>query len=138
ASASGEGRARRLRRHPSSGRAATGRAPLRWRRGVRMPAATRARLARDLGRLGLAAGDCVMVHAALRAVGPVVSGADAIIAAIRDAVGTAGTLLVYTDWEADLWDLEDDPDDLSLVVMPARPEVRDHALPFDPAASRAL
>jgi len=101
-------------------------------------AATRTSLAADLAALGLAAGDIVMVHASLRSVGPVVSGADAIIAAIRDAIGPAGTLMVYTDWEADLWDLDEDPDDLNLAMMTARPEARRHALPFDPAAARAI
>lgn len=79
-----------------------------------------------------------MVHAALRSVGRVVSGADAIIAAIRDAIGRDGTLLVYTDWEADIWELHEDPDDLSLVTMSVPEDRKGEVLPFDPAASRAI
>ena len=77
-----------------------------------------------------------MVHASLRALGPVISGAEAIIAALRDAVGPAGTLMVYCDWQQDIWDL-DEPDDLSLTTLTARPEARDDAVPFDPATARA-
>ncbi len=80
----------------------------------------------------------MLVHAALRSVGPVVSGADAIIAAIRDAIGSDGTLMVYTDWEADIWDLEEDPDDLSVVTMSVPEDRKGDVLAFDPAASRAI
>jgi aminoglycoside 3-N-acetyltransferase len=105
-------------------------------------AATRGSLTADLRALGIGPGDIVMAHASLRAVGPVVSGADAIIAAIRDAVGPDGTLMVYTDWEADMWgdipwELAEDEADLGLAVIAPRPETRDHVLPFDPASSRA-
>ncbi len=77
-----------------------------------------------------------MVHASLRAVGPVVSGAEAIIAALRDAIGPDGTLLVYCDWEQDIWDL-DEPDDLSLTTLTARPEARETAIAFNAASARA-
>ena len=80
----------------------------------------------------------MLVHAALRSVGPVLAGADAIIAAIRDAIGPDGTLMVYTDWEADIWDLDEDPDDLSLVTMSVPEDRKRDVLPFDPAASRAI
>lgn len=79
-----------------------------------------------------------MVHAALRSVGPVVAGADAIIAAIRDVIGRDGTLMVYTDWEADIWDLDEDPDEQSLVTMSVPEGRRGDVLPFDRAASRAI
>ncbi len=79
-----------------------------------------------------------MVHASLRSVGPVVAGADAIIAAIRDAIGRDGTLLVYADWEADIWELHEDPDDLSMVTMSVPEDRKGDVLPFDPAASRAI
>ena len=84
-----------------------------------------------------------MAHAALRSVGPVVSGADAVIAAIRDAVGPQGTLMVYTDWEADMWgdqswEIDEDRANLALTVIRPIPAMRDHVLPFDPQASRAI
>jgi aminoglycoside 3-N-acetyltransferase len=94
-------------------------------------------LRRDLQLLGLEPGDVVMVHASLRSVGPVVSGADAVVRAILEAVAPGGTLMVYTDWEADIWDLEE-ASDLSRATNTVRPEIRDDVLPFDPAASRAI
>lgn len=96
--------------------------------------ATRRSLAADLRTLGVAVGDTLMVHAALRSVGPVVSGADAIIAAIRDVLGPEGTLLVYTDWEADIWETTE----AALVrTDTVRSDIRHDVLPFDPAFSRA-
>jgi aminoglycoside 3-N-acetyltransferase len=52
-------------------------------------------LTRDLRALGLTRGDTVMVHASVRAVGPVAGGPDQIHLAIKDAVGPDGTLLMY-------------------------------------------
>jgi aminoglycoside 3-N-acetyltransferase len=98
------------------------------------PIATRRTLRAALEALGLTSGDTVMAHAALRSVGPVVSGADAIIAAIRDAIGQNGTLLVYTDWEADIW--ESEKSDL-VRTDTVRSAIRNDVLPFDPASSRA-
>jgi aminoglycoside 3-N-acetyltransferase len=52
-------------------------------------------LTRDLRALGLAPGDTVMVHASVRSVGRVAGGPDQIHLAIKDAVGSDGTLLMY-------------------------------------------
>ncbi len=67
----------------------------------------------------------MLVHAALRRVGPVLGGPDALIWALRDAVGPEGTVLGYTDWQG-----EDDPEALRTH--------REDAPPFDPRASRAI
>lgn len=91
---------------------------------------TAADLQRDLARLGIAAGDIVMVHAACRSIGPVLGGPDRIIDALRAAVGAAGTLMAYLDWEADWENLADAEGRI-------RPEWRAHVLPFDPARTRA-
>ncbi len=60
-------------------------------------------LTADLRRLGVAAGDLIMVHASLRAVGPVEGGADGVIDALVAAVGPDGTLVVNVgardDWD---------------------------------------
>lgn len=48
----------------------------------------------DLARLGVEAGDTVMVHASLRRLGRTEGGADGLITALEHAVGTAGTLLM--------------------------------------------
>ncbi len=51
-------------------------------------------LTTDLGRIGVAAGDALMVHASLRAVGPVERRAAGVLDALAAAVGPAGTLLM--------------------------------------------
>ncbi|MBK8084009.1 MAG: aminoglycoside 3-N-acetyltransferase [Devosia sp.] len=86
--------------------------------------ATRTSLASELTAIGLSAGDAVLVHAALRRVGPVAGGADVILDALRDAVGPDGTILGYCDWQ--LGDAERDD-----------PSLRPHLPPFDPQRSRA-
>ncbi len=91
---------------------------------------TRADLTADLARLGVQSGDIVMVHAACNAVGPVLGGPDAIIAALREAVGPEGTLMAYLDWDA-AW--EDSKDTEGRIA----PALRPHVLPFDPALTRA-
>lgn len=91
--------------------------------------ATRASLAADVHALGIRHGDAVMVHASFRSVGPVLGGPDALVDAILDVIGPAGTLLSYQDWELglDIWSADGTvPDEL-------RPDVP----PFDPATARA-
>ncbi len=48
----------------------------------------------DVLRLGVAPGDLLMVHASLRAVGPVAGRADGLLDAIAAAVGPEGTMLM--------------------------------------------
>jgi aminoglycoside 3-N-acetyltransferase len=92
-----------------------------------MAFATRRQLAAELGALGLAAGDTVMVHAGLRSVGPMLGGPNSLIDAILDATAPGGTLLVYTDWN-------DDFHEDGSVPAGIRSDVR----PFDPPSSRAI
>lgn len=92
---------------------------------------TRDALAAQLRVLGLTAGDMVMVHAALRSVGPVLGGGDAVIAALRDAVGPDGTVAAYADWEANYDDLLDEHGRVPMWW-------RAHVPPFDPRWSRAI
>ena len=56
---------------------------------------TRRGLADDLRALGVSAGDVVMVHASVRAVGAVAGGPDEIHLALKDAVTDEGTVLMY-------------------------------------------
>jgi len=55
---------------------------------------SRERLTEELGALGLRAGDRVMMHSSLSALGPVEEGAEAVVDALIDAIGPQGTLLV--------------------------------------------
>jgi aminoglycoside N3'-acetyltransferase len=51
-------------------------------------------LAADLTALGVRQGDCLIVHASLRAIGPVEGRAAGVVDALDRAVGEAGTLLM--------------------------------------------
>lgn len=86
--------------------------------------ATRRSLAADLAALGLSLGDHVLVHAALRRLGPIAGGADTIVDALRDVLGPGGTILAYCDWQMENEERDD-------------PALRPHLPPFDPARSRA-
>ncbi|HEY0396126.1 MAG TPA: aminoglycoside 3-N-acetyltransferase [Candidatus Elarobacter sp.] len=94
---------------------------------------TRAQLARDAATIGLAPGDTVMIHASLRAVGkPILGGADALIDAVFDAIGPAGTMLMYVGCESPFDDVgrayfSPEEEALFLAECP----------PFDPATARA-
>lgn len=92
---------------------------------------TRAALRDDLRRIGVVAGDTIMVHAAMSKVGPLLNGPDALTRAMLDVLGPDGTMLVYTSWDSVHDDLLDDDGRVL-------PEWRDHVPGFDPQTSRAV
>ncbi|WP_433543863.1 aminoglycoside 3-N-acetyltransferase (plasmid) [Streptomyces sp. CA-294286] len=59
---------------------------------------TRSRISRDLATLGLGDGDVVMFHTRMSAIGYVAGGAQTVIGALQDVVGTRGTLMVTCGW----------------------------------------
>jgi aminoglycoside 3-N-acetyltransferase len=54
----------------------------------------RERLVADLRNLGVAPGDLLFVHSSLRSVGPVAGGAASVVAALEEAIGPEGLLLM--------------------------------------------
>ena len=66
-----------------------------------MSEATVDQLAAQLRGLGVANGGVVMIHASMRKVGPVEGGARGVIAALRECVGPAGTLLMVLSADED-------------------------------------
>jgi len=87
-------------------------------------------LGEHLRMLGLQAGDVVMVHAGLRAIGPMLNGPDTLIEAIRDVIGNQGTLLCYVNWEQQYEDALDESGQVPVALKSDIP-------PFDPRYSRA-
>lgn len=85
----------------------------------------------DLAGLGIAPGDCVLVHAGLRSIGLMIAGPDTLIAALRRCVGPDGTVMGYADWQGA-------PEAACDEEGHILPEWREHVLPFDPASSRAI
>ena len=72
-----------------------------------------------------------MVHAAMSKVGPCLNGPDTLVSALLDAVGSTGTLLAYTDWNAAYEELLDEQNRVPT-------DWREHVPPFDPTTSRAV
>lgn len=62
------------------------------------PHVTRAQLAADLRALGIAEGDVLFVHSSMKSLGFVQGGAEAVLGALRDAVGASGSLLLPAYW----------------------------------------
>lgn len=70
----------------------------------------------------------VMVHASLKAIGPVDGGAASIVSALLDAVGPTGSLMGYASWDRSPYE-----ETLNGARMDA--ELRHRWPPFDPAIS---
>jgi aminoglycoside 3-N-acetyltransferase len=91
---------------------------------------SRASLAADLAALGVARGETLIVHSSLSRIGWVISGAEAVIHALMDALGSDGTLVMPT--------FSGGLSDPAGWVEPPVPEawhdrIRAEMLPFDPA-----
>ncbi|MCD6289985.1 MAG: AAC(3) family N-acetyltransferase [Anaerolineae bacterium] len=66
----------------------------------RRPIVTQERIAADLRKLGLGAGDRVFFHSSLRSIGYVEGGAEAVVRAFQEVFGPTGTVMVPTfAWE---------------------------------------
>jgi aminoglycoside 3-N-acetyltransferase len=61
---------------------------------------TRKQIADDVASLGLSAGDVVMVHASLRAIGEVAGGPDEVHLAIKEVITDRGTMVMYASCPA--------------------------------------
>ena len=93
---------------------------------------TRQSLRKDLDRLGLRPGDLVMVHASVRAIGPVFGGPDEIHLAVEDAVSPGGTVMMVVG-------CPNGTDDVGRGIHTAEEEARifAHQPVFDPKTARA-
>ena len=83
-----------------------------------------ARVLEQLRALGVRAGDAVMVHASLRAIGPVRGGAEALVEVLDRSVGASGSLMM-TLGALDTWSgrAGDEAVPFDAAVTPADPDV---------------
>jgi aminoglycoside 3-N-acetyltransferase len=90
---------------------------------------TRARIAEDLGRLGVRPGSVLLVHSSLSALGWVCGSVQAVAEGLLDALGPNGTLVVptHTNWNSDPAGWRNPP-----VPEPWWPVIREHMPGFDP------
>lgn len=93
---------------------------------------SRSELARDFRALGVTEGDVVMLHASVRRVGEVAGGPDEIHLALRDALGSSGTLMMYVGCPSYY-------DDIGRGVLTAEQEreVLEKHPPFNPLTTRS-
>ncbi|WP_460795509.1 AAC(3) family N-acetyltransferase [Microbacterium sp. GXF0217] len=91
---------------------------------------TRTSLAADFDRLGLRAGQTLLVHSSLRSLGWVCGGSQTVVEALLDVLGTEGTIVVPTQTNDN-----SDPDGWAHPPVPASwwPIIRDEMPAFDPA-----
>src|SRR5574338_7680 len=93
---------------------------------------TREDLSDHLTALGLMAGDVVMVHASLRAIGEVPGGPDEVHLAIKDAVGPDGTMIMYASCPAYV-----DEVGRGHLTAEQEAELLEKLPPFDPYTARS-
>lgn len=97
------------------------------------PKTTKNSLVEQCRQAGLTAGDAVMVHAGVRAVGPILGGPDMLIAAILETIGTRGTMMMYLGCEMPFDDVGRPnmytPEDEEFIIA--------NCPPFDPMQARA-
>lgn len=86
----------------------------------------------QLRALGLRAGDVVMVHASLRAIGPVEGRADGVIDAILAAIGPDGTMLMVLGSRDDFSWVDRRPEDERAALLAAAPPFDARTTPADP------
>jgi aminoglycoside 3-N-acetyltransferase len=95
-----------------------------------LPIITHSRLLADLGGLGLGAGQTVMLHVSVRAIGWLVGGPDILLQALLERLGPGGTLMMYVAWEERTEHWADWSPELQAAYRAECPA-------FDPATSRA-
>ena len=93
--------------------------------------ATVAELVGDLRRLGVRPGEMLMVHASLRAIGPVEGGASGVLDALDEAVGPDGTLLMILGAVVDHEWVNARPEEERAALLEGLP-------PYDPKAALPL
>jgi aminoglycoside 3-N-acetyltransferase len=93
---------------------------------------SRAQLAAHMRAIGVGSGDVLMMHASVRAVGPIAGGPDQIHLAATDVLANHGTLLMYAGCPALV-----DSVGRGILSRDEEAEVLEKLPPFDAASARA-
>jgi len=92
---------------------------------------TRRQIAGDLQQLGVAAGDVVMLRAAVGAIGWIVGGPDQVLHGLFDVLGERSTLMMYVGWDGSPYD--------ATIGLPELPQQLLEVWPaYDPATAHAV
>lgn len=94
------------------------------------PLVTKSKLSHDLRDLGVAAGQVIMLHASVKAIGWVVGGPDVVLQALTDILTPDGTLMMLVSWEDGTYEMGEWPQEKQKAYLEKCP-------PFDPERSRA-
>ena len=89
-------------------------------------------LAHDFRKLGISAGDTVMLHASVRAVGEVAGGPDSIHLALKSVLRSEGTLMMYAGCPRYYDELE-----RGNLTLDEEREIREKLPVFDPLTARS-
>lgn len=92
---------------------------------------TYSQLLNDFRALGVQAGDTIMLHASVKAMGWVVGGPDMVLRALQEVLTPDGTLMMFIGWEDDPYEVQFEGDEEALQVY------LDNLPAFDPATARA-
>jgi len=95
-----------------------------------LPLVTHSQLVHDFENLSVAAGQTIMLHVSVRAIGWIVGGPDVVLQVLLDLLTPTGTLAMYVAWE-------DRTDDWPEWSPERQAAYRAECPPFDPATSRA-
>lgn len=91
---------------------------------------TLSEIEQGLSAIGVRPGGVLMVHTRMSEIGWVVGGADVVVTALLDALGTNGTLMAYVGWSENPWHLEAWPETWQRAYLEELP-------PFDPSIAEA-
>ncbi|MBK8035159.1 MAG: aminoglycoside 3-N-acetyltransferase [Chloroflexi bacterium] len=94
------------------------------------PVVVRSQLGADLRRLGLRAGDTVLLHVSVKSIGWMVGGPQVVLKAIFDVLTAEGTLMMLASWEGNPYELDEWSDEEQQRWL-------DECPPFDPETSPA-
>jgi aminoglycoside 3-N-acetyltransferase len=82
---------------------------------------TGSRIADDLRALGLTAGQCVMLHESVRAIGWVVGGPEVVLTSVLDVLGPDGSLMKLVGSEDGTYEVDDLPEAAKRAYLDERP-----------------